>query len=143
MPDQTVEVREDVFTVPGLYIASVVLQPNLNDNATNVTVTGIPDVQNVRRVFLQVRQSTTDTTFPDQFSTQVIRMDQDSFVFRIMRLDSGGWMGAAPTCPDPARRPRRRRLIVGSRLTVVSRSWPAEGLWLRPSAARPLASGQG
>jgi hypothetical protein len=92
VPDQTVRIREDVFTVPGLFIASVLLQPNLNENAINVTVRDIPVVEDVRRVFLQVRQSTTDRTFPDQFSTQVIKIDDDSLVFRIKRLDSqGGW----------------------------------------------------
>src|SRR5215211_2141354 len=73
MPDQTVELRDDIFTVPGLFIASVVLQPSPSDNAINVTVRGIPFIQDVRRVFLQVRQSVTDTIFSDQFSTQVIR----------------------------------------------------------------------
>jgi hypothetical protein len=92
MPDQTVQLREDVFTVPGLFIASVILQPSPNENAINVTVRDLPVVEDVRRVFLQVRQSTTDTIFPDQFSTQVVKIDDDSLVFRIMRVDGqGGW----------------------------------------------------
>jgi hypothetical protein len=91
MPDQTVKPKDE-FTTPGLYLASVFLQPNLNENAINVTVRDLPVVEDIRRVFLQVRQSTTDRTFPDQFSTQVVKIDDDSLVFRIMRLDDkGGW----------------------------------------------------
>jgi hypothetical protein len=91
MPDQTHEV-ENVVTWPGLYIASVFLRPNLDENAINVTVTGLPVVEDLRRVFLQVRQRTSDSWFPDQFSTQILELRDDFLAFRIKRLDDDrGW----------------------------------------------------
>jgi hypothetical protein len=95
MPDQELRVENEV-TSPGLYIASVFLQPNPNENAINVTVRGLPPpgVGDRPRVFLQVREGPPGGRFPDQFSTQVLELDLDRefLVFRIMRLDAkGGW----------------------------------------------------